>query len=180
MANNTPNPMQKPRLDKVTLNIGAGTGGEKLQNAKTLLERVSGGVAVITHAHDRAPEWGVRKGDAIGVKITLRGAKALHVLKNSLQVVENTISPRSFDKSGNFAFGVKEYIDYPGLKYDPKIGMMGFDCAVTLSKPGARVSRRKISPKKLPMKQRVSRDEAMEWAKETLGIKIEEPVAEYA
>jgi len=152
--------MQEPKLDKVTLNVGTGPAREKLQSAKDLLERITGHTAVLTKAKDRNPTWKLRKGDTIGVKVTLRGKDAADVLQRSLEAVDYNVPEKSFDRSGNVAFGVKEYIDFPGMKYDPKIGMMGFDVCVSLAKPGARIARRRIERKKVPMKQRVKPDEA--------------------
>jgi large subunit ribosomal protein L5 len=172
------NKMAAARLEKITLNIGTGVAGEKLENAKTLLERVSGSKAVYTKAKDRNPEFKVRKGDNIGVKVTLRGKKAEEVLKKAFETNDNSVKIGSFDTYGNVSFGIKEYIDFPGMKYDPKIGMMGFDVCLTLRKPGTRVSKRMIARRKLPKGQKVTEAEAMEFVKTAFSVKIEEPVTE--
>ena len=172
------NPMQQVKVQKVTLNIGVGEGGAKLENAKSLLERISKGKPVITIARDRNPTFKLRKGDPIGTKITLRGTSADEVLKKAFETVDNIIQLRNFDRTGNVAFGVKEYIDYPGLKYDPKIGMMGFDVCVTLCKPGARVAARRVARSKANKTQRVSKEEAMKFITEKYKVKIVEPEAE--
>lgn len=165
--------MSEVRLDKVTLNIGAG-GGDRIENARSLLERISGGKAVITRAKARNPSFKIRKGDEIGAKITLRGEKAGEVLKRALETVDHLLPPKSFDSSGNVSFGIKEYIDFPGMKYDPKIGMMGFELAVTLKKAGSRIALRRIAKKKLPVKQRVSREEAMKFMQEQFNARMNE------
>ncbi len=174
------NPMQNPKLDKITLNIGIGTAGERLQNAKDLLEKISGKKAVLTQAKARNPTWKTKQGDNIGTKVTLRGAHAEEILKKALDVVEFALPEKSFDRNGNVAFGIKEYIDFPGIKYDPKIGMMGFDICITLRKPGARIAIRNISSRKLPQKQRVSQKESMEFMKSKFGVKIVSEQAEEA
>ncbi len=161
-----------PKIDKVTLNIGVGEGGQRLQNAKTLLSRISGKNPIITKAQQRNPTFKTRKGDPIGVKITLRGSTAVDVVKRALEARENRVSPTCFDKQGNIAFGVKEYIDYPGIVYDPSIGMMGFDVCITLMKPGKRITIRKIRKSRLPKKQRVSPAEAQEFFLKTFKAKI--------
>jgi large subunit ribosomal protein L5 len=172
------NAMQSVRLEKLTLNVGAGAPGERLENAKVLLERISGRKAVMTQAKDRNPTFKIRKGDNIGTKVTLRGAAAEEVLKRALDVRDFTLLESSFDRFGNVAFGVKEYIDFPGMKYDPKIGMMGFDVCVTLAKAGKRVSIRKISQRRIPGKQRVSREEAKGFMASVYKVKIEVPAEE--
>ncbi len=164
--------LNKVFLEKITLNIGVGEGGQALDAAKTLLKNVSGMTPVQTIAKTRNPTFNVRKGDAIGTKITLRGKKAEEVLTRAFHSVDKTISSKSFDENGNVSFGIKEYIDFPGLKYDPKIGMMGFDVCVSLRKKGIRISQRRIAKKKLPRKQRVSSGEAKEYLQKTYGITV--------
>ena len=172
------NIMQEVRLEKVTLNIGAGEPGERLENAKVLLEKITGKKAILTKAKDRNPTFKIRKGDNIGSKVTLRGELANEILKKSLDVRENILLDSSFDKFGNVSFGVKEYIDFPGMKYDPKIGMMGFDVSVTLTKPGKRISLRRVMRKKLPLRQRVSPEEAKKFMIEKFSVKVDVPVVE--
>jgi large subunit ribosomal protein L5 len=159
-------------LEKVTLNIGAGEGGQKLDNARTLLERVTGRKVIATKAKARNPSFKVRKGEPIGVKVTLRGSQAREFLAKALEVVDKKIPNRSFDNYGNVAFGVKEYIEFPGMKYDPAIGILGFDVCLTLSKAGARVGRRRIAKRRVPAKQRVSKQEAMDFLSKEFGVEI--------
>lgn len=163
---------EKVFLEKLTLNIGVGEGGQALDAAKMLLKNITGGNPVSTIARDRNPSFNVRKGDEIGTKITLRGKKAEDVLVRALQAADKTLQDKSFDNFGNVAFGVKEYIDFPGLKYDPKIGMMGFDVCLSLRKKGARIANRRIGKRKLPRKQRVSSAEAKGFLEKTYGIQI--------
>jgi len=159
-------------LEKVTLNVGVGSGGNvKIDNAKKLLERITGVKPVATKAKKRNPSFNIRKGDLIGVKVTLRKEKALSVLKKCLEAVNFKLPLSCFDSQGNFSFGVHEYIELKGVKYDPEIGMMGFDVCVTLSKPGKRVALRRIKPARIPLKQRVSKSEAVEFVK-GLGVEV--------
>ncbi len=172
------NKMQQVKLEKITLNVGVGAPGERLENAKVLLERLSGKKAVLTQAKDRNPTFKLRKGDNIGAKVTLRGKAAIELVKKALDVKDNALPDSSFDKFGNIAFGVKEYIDFPGMKYDPKIGMMGFDISISLTKAGKRISLRRIQKKRLPKKQRVTPIEAKEFMKNQFNIRIEVPQEE--
>ncbi len=157
----TANPHSTVRLEKVTLNIGVGEGGQKLQNAKTLLERISGKKAVITKARSRNPTFKIKQGDPIGVKVTIRGKTAADILSRALDAKDRTLPPSCFDKHGNVCFGIAEYIDFPGVVYDPTLGMLGFDVCTTLMKPGKSVSLRKIRRSKLPSPQRVSKEESI-------------------
>ncbi len=167
------NKMQELRLEKVTLNAGVGAPGERLENAKVLLERISGKKAILTQSKDRNPTFKIKKGDNIGAKVTIRGGNAAGILKRALEVKDNALPETSFDSSGNVSFGIKEYIDFPGMKYDPKIGMMGFDVCVTLRKAGTRISKRRIQRKRLPRKQRITADESRKYMAEKFGTKIE-------
>ena len=67
---------------------------------------------------------------------TMRGAVAREFLGKLLQSLENKLDPSKFDTNGNFSFGIPEYIEIPGVEYDPDIGIMGFDVSVTLTRPG--------------------------------------------
>jgi large subunit ribosomal protein L5 len=164
------NPMEEVRLEKITLNIGAGEPGAKLDNAKKLLEKITTKKAMITRTHKRTTFGGPKK-RPIGVKITLRGNDAKELLKMLLQGVENKITIPQFDSNGNFSFGIKEYIHIPGMKYDPDIGIIGMDVAVTLKRPGYRVKKRKLKRQKLGKKHILTKDDAMKWAKDN-GIKV--------
>lgn len=161
------------RIEKITLNVGVGQGGQNLENARSLLEMISEMKPVTTRSKTRNPVFKIRKGDAIGVKVTVRGEKAKEILTKSLKVKENTLSPKVFDKHGNFSFGIKEYIDYPGVKYDPKVGMLGFDVCITLCRKGKRVSQRRVGRAKIGRNHKITKDQAIEFAKKELGIKVE-------
>jgi large subunit ribosomal protein L5 len=165
------NPMKEIRLEKVTLNIGAGEAGPKLEMAKKLLEKLSGTKVVVTLTHKRST-FGVAKRRPIGVKVTLRGEKARAFLANVLKANENRLKPDQFDAQGNFSVGVKEYIDLPGVKYDPEIGILGMDVCATLSRPGYRVARRKIRPGRIGKRHRITAEEASEWVKKEFNVTI--------
>jgi len=107
------------------------------------------------------------------VKVTLRGKNAIDFVTKGLAANKNHLSSKAFDKLGNFSFGVREYIDFPGAKYDPKIGMMGFDICVTIAKKGARVARRRIKKSKIGKKHLVNVDEARAFVVKTFNAKIE-------
>lgn len=169
------NPMREVRVDKVTLNIGAGEAGQKLENAKVLLDRITGRKPVTTNARVRNPTFRIKRGDPIGAKVTLRGKIALEVLGRALEAVGRKIKGSSFDAQGNFAFGIREYIDFPGIKYDPKLGIFGFDVCVTLKRPGERVRRRRrVRAERIGTSHVVTREEALEFARSKLGAEIVE------
>lgn len=161
-------------IEKVTVNIGTGESGEKLNKAITLLERITQQKPIKTRGRKKVPVWDVREGKAIGTKVTLRGKEAKDFLEKALQAVENGLNEKNFDKTGNVSFGVEEYIEIPGIKYDPKIGMYGFDVAVTMNKWGYRVKKRKIQPKKIPTKHQVTKQDTMQYFKDNFNVEIKE------
>lgn len=166
--------MRKIRVEKVTLNIGAGKDEEKMKKGKKLLKMVTGIEPVNTFTSKRIPGWGLRPGLAIGCKITLRHDKAIEVLKKLLEAKDNILSLNNFDERGNLSFGIAEYIDIPGMKYDPEIKIMGLEVAVTLERPGFRIKKRRIQKKTLPKKHTIAKDESVEFMKKSFGIKIAE------
>jgi large subunit ribosomal protein L5 len=167
------NKMQEIVIDKVTMNIGTGAPGDRLDFAKDLIERLSGGKPIETTAKRREPVFKLRKGLPIGAKATLRKSLAKEFVDKALTARRRVLNPSNFDSTGNFSFGVAEYIDFPGAKYDPNIGMFGFDVAVTLKRRGVRIERRRIAKSKVGASHRVTKEEAIEFAKTVLNAKIE-------
>lgn len=166
------NRMKEIRVEKVVINVGVGKTGEELQKAQKILEKITQAKAVKTKAKVRQPKWGIRPGLEIGVKVTLRGKKAIEFLKRALETKEFTLKKSQFDNSGNFAFGVAEHIELPNVKYEPELGIIGFDVIVALERPGYRVKRRKYKKAKVGKKHSITEEEAIEFAKEKLGIKV--------
>ena len=58
------------------------------------------------------------------------------------------------------------------MKYDPEIGMLGFDVAITLERPGYRVKRRKVKKSKIGKKHKISKEEVIKWLKEEFGVNV--------
>ncbi len=164
------------KLGKVTINIGVGTAGEPLEKAEKLLSKLSGQKPVRTTSKKRIPAWSIRKKQPIGVKVTLRGKKAKEFVDKVIEAKDRKLKPSQFDSSGNFAFGIPEYIDIPGVKYDPEIGIYGFDVCVTLEKNGYRISKRKRQKKKVPRGHKLTKEEAISWVEKNLNVKVTEDV----
>jgi large subunit ribosomal protein L5 len=163
------NPMKELKIEKVTLNIGAGDDKQKVEKAVKLLEMLTEKKAVITHSKKRST-FGVAKGKPLGAMVTLRKKDAEEFLKKTFVAKENKISQNQIDSSGNFSFGIKEYIDLPGVRYSHDIGMSGLDVSVTLERKGFRIKRRRIKKTKIPEKQKISKEETAEWLKNKFGV----------
>jgi len=162
------------KIEKITLNIGAGKEQGVLEKGMKLLEYITGILPVKTITQKRIPTWGLRPGLPIGCKLTLRGKDKLEFVKRLLKAKNNQLRRTNFDKEGNISFGILEYIDVPGVKYNPDIGLTGFQVCFTLSRNGFRVKNRKIMNRVIPHKHRITQDEAIEFMKKDFGIVVEE------
>lgn len=162
--------MREIKIEKITLNIGCGTK-TPIDTAATILKNVSGGKVVITKTKKRST-FNVPKNKDIGCKITLRKNTGTF-LKRLLEAKENKLRMSNFDRTGNFSFGIMEYIDVPGMEYDPKLGVLGFDVCVTLERPGYRVKRKRLGGK-LGKAHLIKKEDAIEFAKEKFGVIVEE------
>jgi large subunit ribosomal protein L5 len=165
-------PMLKPRIEKVVVNISVGKSGEPLEKATTVLKSLTGQTPCKRKAKKTIRDFGIRKGEPIACIVTLRKQKATDFLKKVLPVIDNKISKESFDKHGNFSFGIKEHIEIAGVKYDPDIGILGMDVCVTLNRPGYRVKERRIEKASVGSKHVLTREEAMVFTKDAIGVEI--------
>ncbi len=163
--------MKEINVAKVTVNMGAGKNEELLQRGLKLLQNMTPLQPVKTYTKKRIPGWGLRPGLAIGAKVTVRD-KARAFLLRLLEAKGKVISPDNFDGQGNFSFGIPEYIDIPGLEYDPELKIMGMEVAVTLERPGYRVKRRKIRPGKIGKHHQITKDEAIHFVQD-LGVTVQ-------
>ncbi len=168
------NPMRQIKVEKITLNMGAGGPGDKLEKALKLLKKIADATPIKTKTKKRIPTWGIRPNLEIGAKVTLRGRKAEEILKRLLTAKKNKLLKKKFDKFGNISFGVEEYISIPGVDYDASIGIIGLECAVTLKRPGFRIARRRLQPRPVPNRHSISPEESMQFMKEKFNITIEE------
>jgi len=152
--------------------VGAGKSEEMLKKGLKLLGKLSDVKPVAPSSNKRIPGWGLRPGLKIGAKVTVRkDAEAL--LKRLLEAKSNKLVAKNFDRTGNFAFGIHEYIDIPGLEYDPDLKIMGLEVAVTLERPGYRIKKRKLGSNKVGKSQLISKDQAISFVQEKFGIEVE-------
>jgi len=172
MAQQSQNIMKGIRLEKIVLNMGVGKSGEIIEISKKALEQISGNKPSSRKAKESQRDWGVRKGEPIGVAVTSRGEKAKSLLKRLLEAKGNQIKGSSFDNFGNVSFGILEHIDIPGIKYDPKIGILGLDVAVSVTRPGFNIRIRSKHKAKIGKSHRITSDEAKEFISREFGAQI--------
>jgi len=164
------NPMTKPTLDKVTVHISVGEGGQKLINAENIVKTLTGQATVRTSAKKTQPIFGTRKGQAIGCKTTLRSERASTFLHRALETRQNFVHEYQFDENGNGSFGIVDHTDFPGMTYDPQIGIFGMDVIVSLKKPGYRVARRHAAQRRVPIRHRVTREDAIAFLQSNYSV----------
>ena len=172
MSQQTQNLMKKISLAKVILNMGIGKSGEPIEIGKKALEQITGKKANARNAKKSQRDWGVRKGEPIGVAVTVRGNDATKLLKKLLEAKDNQINERAFDNEGNLSFGIKEHIDIPEIKYDPKIGILGLEVSVSLARPGFNIKLRSTHKTKVGKNHRITKNDSIKFLTEEFGVKI--------
>jgi large subunit ribosomal protein L5 len=160
------------RVEKVVVNIGVGEAGERLEKAQRVLGMVTGQKPVQTMSRTINRDLGIRVGMPLGCKVTLRGEGAEVFLKRALNIRERRIQAYSFDKEGNMSFGIPDYTDFDGMKYDPEIGIFGMDVSVVLRRMGNRITQRVLLRRRIPAGHRVARDEAIQYMKENYEVEV--------
>ncbi|MGM5480949.1 MAG: 50S ribosomal protein L5 [Nanobdellota archaeon] len=169
------NVMRQIKIEKLTLNIGAGKDAKVLEKGQKLLKHITGIEPVRTKTNKRIAGWGLRPGLPIGVKLTLRDQDMIKdLVTRFLAAKEKKVKASWFDNNGNISFGIYEYVDIPGVKYNTEIGMLGFQVSITLARPGYRVKRRKIRKSSLGKQQKVSQEDAIAFMKDAFGVQVEE------
>jgi large subunit ribosomal protein L5 len=165
-------PMLKPRIEKVVVNLNVGKSGEPLEKASSVLKELTNQTPVKRKAKKTIRDFGLRKGESIACVVTLRKQAAIDFLKKVLPVVESQISRSSFDRQGNFSFGIKEHIEIAGVKYDPDIGIFGMDVCVSVNRPGYRVKTRRKQKTHIGSKHLLTPEESVVFIRQTLGVEI--------
>ncbi|MCL4319928.1 MAG: 50S ribosomal protein L5 [Candidatus Thermoplasmatota archaeon] len=165
--------MREITIDKVVINIGVGQAGDRLNKAVKVIEMLTGHKPVLTTSKKTVREFNLRKGLTIGAKVTLRKADAEKFLKEALYAREYKFPHYSVDKQGNAYFGVSEYTDFKGMKYDPEIGIFGMDVAVVLKRRGGfRNSKRNIRKQNLSSKLFITKEETLKFLKEKFEVEV--------
>ena len=168
------NKMQEIRIEKLTLNVGAGKDQGKLEKGLKLIKHLTGRDGIKTITQKRIPGWSLRPGLPIGCKLTLRDKELIKSLLTKIVASKNnSLKSKQFDSEGNLSIGIHEYIDIPDINYDPDIGILGFEVCITLQRPGFRIKKRKLQKKKIPKKHRITKEQAIVFMEKEFQVKIE-------
>jgi large subunit ribosomal protein L5 len=134
------NPMEVPRLSKITINMGVGeaaTNKKILENAVADLTKIAGQKPIVTKSRVSVASFKIRDGWPIGCKVTLRRGQMFEFLDRLINVSLprvrdfRGVSGRSFDGRGNYNMGVKEQIIFPEIDFDAVDAVRGMDIAIT-------------------------------------------------
>ena len=172
MSQKTESTMRKITLDKIVLNMGVGKSGDAIEIAKRALEQIAGKKPATRNARETQRDWGVRKGEPIGVAVTIRGEDAVILLKRLLDAKDNTINGKSFDNFGNFSFGINEHIDIPDVKYEPSIGILGLGISIALSRPGYGIRKRSKHKASVGKSHIITNQEAKDYLVKEFGVTV--------
>ena len=133
-------PMQAPRIEKVTVNMGVGDAKQDsglLEAASAQLATITGQRPSVRRARKSIAQFKVRAGMPVGLAVTLRGERSYEFLDRLMAVAIPRIrdfrglSPRSFDGRGNYSLGIREQIIFPEVDYDSIDQVRGLDVTIT-------------------------------------------------
>lgn len=165
--------MKRIEVHKVVINIGVGRSGEPIDKAKNALLELTNQQPAVRGAKKSVRDFGIHKGEPIGVVVTLRHEPAIEFLKRIVAAKNNVLKASSFDNYGNISVGIHEHIDIPGTKYNPEIGIFGMDVNIVLNRPGYRIAKKSRKSAKIGKMHRINREEAIEFFKQKYGVEVE-------
>lgn len=168
----TANPHRAVRVLKAVVNAGVGESGEARTKAEKVLKMVTKQKPVATRSHSTNRDFGIRKGQEIGAKVTLRGGAAVDFLSRAFEARDKQLDIDSIDRNGNFSFGIADYTDFAGMKYDPAIGIRGMDISVEVGRAGFRLRDRKRQARPIPRTLRSTRQETRALLESRFGVTV--------
>lgn len=136
------NPHERPRLDKIVINMGVGEATQDrkhIDQAVNDLSLIAGQKPVVCKAKKSNASFKIRDGQSIGVKVTLRGNRMYEFLDRLVTIALprvrdfRGIQGKGFDGRGNFAMGLKEQIIFPEINYDKVDKVRGMDITFVTS-----------------------------------------------
>jgi len=157
------NVMRDISVEKVVLSVGG--IAEELEKGVKLLNLITGRKIAKMKSHKRIPALNIRPNLEVGGVVTIR-KDLKNFLWKMLETVDNVLKKKQVSEN-NFSFGIKEYIEIPGMEYHRELGIRGFDVTVVFKRAGRRVKLKKIKKGKIPKKQIISKEEIIKFMEET-------------
>ncbi len=162
------NVMEKIKIEKVVLSVG-GTG-DGLEKGFKLLKYLTGRQPTKIKTHRRIPSLGVKPNLEVGAMVTIR-KNPEDLLKRLLATKDNTLIKKSVSEN-TFSFGLKEYIEIPGVEYQRDIGITGLDVTISFAKPGKRIKLKKRGKSSIPRKQIITKEEIIKFMENNFKTKF--------
>lgn len=156
------NKIREIKIEKVVLGVGG--IGEELEKGVKLLGLLTGRKIAKMRTNKRIPSLNVRPNLEVGAMVTVR-KNPEETLKKMLMAIENVLKKKQISEN-NFSFGIKEYLEIPGIEYQRDIGIIGLDVTVVFKRAGKRVRLKKMKKGKIPARQTISREEIIKYMEE--------------
>ena len=156
------NPMEVPRITKITLNMGVGgaiADKKVLESARSDMEKIAGQRPITCNARKSVAAFKIRDGMPIGCKVTLRRERMYEFLDRLVNIAIPRIrdfrglNPKSFDKQGNYSMGVQEQIIFPEINYDEVDAIRGMDITITTTARNAEEGKALLEMFNFPFKR---------------------------
>ncbi len=165
------NPMQEIEIEKMVINCGG--IDDKLERSIKLLDYITKRKPYIIKSSRRIPDFGISPGKKSGCKVTIRNQEEIKsLLKRFFAAIDNKIKERQVSEN-HVSFGIKEYIEIPGLEYIRDIGILGFEVSLVFKRNGGRVKIRKIKKGKYPKRQFVTKKEIIDFLIKHFKLEVE-------
>ena len=162
------NPMREIKIEKVVLGVGG--VGDDLEKRYKLLNIMTDRKPMKTKSKKRIPALGVRPNLEVGAIVTIR-KDIDQFLKKMLITIDNILKKKQMSEN-NFSFGIKEYIEIPGMEYNREIGIQGFDVTVVFKRTGRRIKLRKMKRGKVSKKQTITKEEIIKYMEDNFQTKF--------
>ncbi len=162
------NIMREIKIEKVVLSVGG--IGDDLEKGFKLLGLLTGKKPAKMISKKRIPSFDIRPGLEVGAVVTIR-KKPEELLEKMLVTIENVLKKKQISEN-NFSFGIKEYIEIPGVEYQRDIGIIGFDVTVVFKRTGKRTGLKKIKRGKISKRQRISKEEIIKFMENKFETKF--------
>ena len=149
--------MREIEIEKMVINCGG--IGEKLERSVKLIEMMTNRKVCKIKSKKRIPAFGISPGKESGCKVTIRDKEKIDdLLKKFFAALDNKLSAKNIT-ANHVSFGIREYVEVPGLEYKREIGILGFEVSIVFTRKGKRVKIRKIKQGRYPKKQDIAREE---------------------
>tara|TARA_Y100001970_G_scaffold141613_1_gene174272 strand:- start:2149 stop:2688 length:540 start_codon:yes stop_codon:yes gene_type:complete len=156
------NIMAVPKLTKVVINMGVGEAANDKKHLESALDNltvISGQKPVVTRARQSVASFKIREGWPLGCKVTLRGTKMYDFVERLIKIAIprerdfRGLNPKSFDRQGNYSFGIKEQIIFPEINYDNIDNIRGMDVCINTSAQNQQEAKALLKALNFPFKQ---------------------------